>query len=528
MPITVTEGVSKDDGVSIRGGLSVNKGLVDSGVFFPEDLSNHAASWDATKQSNITFGSGSGIGATVGQVANTLSPGTENLKSTRVELATGTNDGHWYYSSRGFPAFTNVDEAAGDLLSDTATLLQTGRTYFYSGKVLLDGETTVVLGGNSSQAQLIRSAANSLVWVRNQATTTETIVSGVTRVTYPILNIAVVLTSLSSITIYANNGTATTSLTFNPDDAVNSKYFRIGAYNAATGTGEFEFYRGDYYTNLKTAAEVEDVFEFYNRTFLPTSSGNILQVSVGQSNNGNVPQGSATRFTHEERWKVYNHAGSFVHYDASVSINDFTNGLYDILDFGTPGYGYQQAFAQLLAKNYPQNVYFCVNAVGGVGWTEPDEWSDRNGSDPFDTTTYYGAMITRVQSAIDELSPSLIIFTLQGGEHDASAAVAATAQEVTDSLGAIIDNIRSDVDFGSGTDYFLIGQPSDNLINVNAGADYPNVSDVQSGIAAVSKTRTAIVDTSGAATSDDIHFTRDGSNTNGGLYYTAFDGLINP
>lgn len=265
----------------------------------------------------------------------------------------------------------------------------------------------------------------------------------------------------------ADNGTETT---FDPLNAsVQGNPHRLfGFYNSGSGAGEVGYHEGLVYGRVISDDETNELIK-YMRSANSKISATDYYLIAGQSNSTGSRitsfNGDVTGFQ-SSRTKMYTYSSDF---------EDFVNPISDSRDitypvFTTTGNGLSfcgaEAFADYVGNLSPNQVGLIPASLGGSDLHT--DWA-RNNSDPFDTTTLYGGMITRVKEVVDAGENVAGVYWQQG---EADAADSRTQAQYKADLTALINNFRTDTGLSIP---WSIGVISDDL----PSGTYPNRADIQ-------------------------------------------------
>jgi hypothetical protein len=416
--------------------LGLNLGLSSrSNITLPSEISD-LSMWykvgDTATLDNQT------IGGQVDSIQNRYNAGTQDATNYVSSV-----DPYLFYGANGKLCLSTLSDTGGDARNadfrSSSNIIPpytviTAATLYNNPTVSAQVYAGPVVGGT-----LKRRPDEKTVFSLNQASADEILESG--SPTNKMVFSVIKAVSASEVRIIwdIDNGTETT---FDPrDSSIQGAVHRLfGFYNGGTGGGEVGYHEGLLYAKVLSDEEVDKMVTYMrsSNTTVGTVSWTLL---AGQSNAGGSRitgfNGTATGYQ-SLRTLMYAYDGNVKQFVNPVS--DATDGLYSVFDTSGNGLSYSMSepFADYMANRLPEKQGIIPASQGGTSLAV--DWQ-RNESDHFDTTTLYGAMITRVAEVV-ATGGSVDRVIWQHGEADAAAS-RSQAQYKAD-LTTLINNFRAD------------------------------------------------------------------------------------
>lgn len=373
------------------------------------------------------------IGGQVDNIDNRQDAGTQD----------GTNfgsadDAFLYYGANGRLCLSTLDGAENADFRSASNIappytIVTAST-LYSNPTAAQVYAGPVIGGT-----LKRNPANNTVFSSKQGGGDQPLETGSSLNKMVISVMKVASASDMKIIWDADEGTETS---FDPLDAsVQGNAHRLfGFYNSGNGAGEVGYHEGLVFGRVISDAETTQMIE-YMRAEHNKISKTDWYLLAGQSNATGSRitsfNGATTGFQ-SSRTRMYTYSGDFESFVNPIA--DATGSQYAVFDTSGNGLSFcgAEAFADYVGNRKPHQVGIVPAAQGGTDLHT--DWV-RNESDHFDTSTLYGAMITRVKAVVDSGEEFKGVFWQQG---EADAADSRTQAQYKADLITLINNFRSD------------------------------------------------------------------------------------
>ena len=427
-------------------GLSLGL-LSSSNITQPNEVAN-LAMWYKVK--DVSTLDNSTIGGAVDSIVNRANAGTQDAANF-----TSAVDPKLYYGVNGQLCLSTLDGAASADFRSSSNITPPPYTIITASSLYNNPTAAQVYAGPVVGGTLKRNPATNTVFSLNQASADQALGSAtpINKVVFSIIKV----TSASEMKIIWDTDDGT-EVTFDPRDAsVQGAAHRLfGFYNGGSGAGEVGYHEGIVYSRVLADAEIDSLI-----SYIKTSQATVGTVSwtllAGQSNAGGSRitgfNGTATGFQ-SFRTLMYGYDGVVKQFVNPVS--DATDSLYSVFDTSGNGLSYSMSepFADYMANLTPQKQGIIPASQGGTSLAV--DWV-RNESNHFDTTTLYGAMITRVNAVI-ATGGSVDRVIWQQGEADASAS--RTQVQYKADLTTLINNFRFDTGL---TIPWSVGVVSDDL-----------------------------------------------------------------